>query len=60
MLEVAQRSRRKSFAFEARVLGIDVVDDDGEMAVAVADYIGLLASKFTVSSSSNGDEGWRR
>jgi hypothetical protein len=43
MLEVAQRSRRQFFAFEAGVFGIDIVDDDGEMAVTVAKRVGLPA-----------------
>src|ERR1700750_1389040 len=43
VLEVAQRSRRQLLAPEARVFGIDVVDHDGEMAVAVAERVRLLA-----------------
>src|SRR5260221_11151366 len=43
MLEVAQRPRRQFLAFEARMFGVDIVDDDGEMAVAVAERVSLLA-----------------
>ena len=60
MLEVAQWSRREALALEASMLGVDVIDDDGEMAVAGAERIGFLRSKLTVSSTSNGEDGWRR
>src|SRR3954471_15968048 len=43
MLEVAQRSRRQVLALEPRVFGIDIIDDDGKMAVAVAQRVALLA-----------------
>ena len=43
VLEVAQRPGRQLLALEPRVFGVDIVDDDGEMAVAVAQRVGLLA-----------------
>src|SRR6476646_8658514 len=43
MLEIAQRSRGELFPFEPDMLGVDVIDDDGEMAVAVTERIRLLA-----------------
>src|SRR5579863_9093945 len=36
MPEIAQRSGRQLLALEPRVLGIQMVDDDGQMAVSVA------------------------
>src|SRR6266436_8050453 len=43
MLEVAQRPGREVFALESGVFGVDIIDDDGKMAVAVAKRIGLVA-----------------
>jgi hypothetical protein len=46
MFEIAQRPRRQLLALEPGVLGIEIVDD--------------VRPKFTVSSSSNGDDTWCR
>src|SRR5206468_11002456 len=43
MLEVAQRPGREILARESRMFGVDIIDDDSKMAVAVAQRIGLLA-----------------
>src|SRR4026209_2016552 len=43
MLEVAQRPGRQLLALEPRVFGVDIIDNDGKMAVAVAQRVGLLA-----------------
>src|SRR5436190_24160776 len=43
MLEVAQRPGREILARESRMFGVDIIDDDGKMAVTVAQRIGLLA-----------------
>src|SRR5258707_11182567 len=43
MLVVAQRSRRQFLPLESDMFGIDIIDNNGEMAVAVAQRIGLLA-----------------
>lgn len=43
MPEVAQRSWRKLVALEAGMFGVDVIDDDGEMAISVTEHIRLVA-----------------
>src|ERR1700741_454448 len=43
VFEVAQWSGREALALEADMFGIDVVDDDSEMPVAVTERIGVLA-----------------
>src|SRR3954447_2917395 len=43
MLEVAERPRCELLALEAGMFGIEVLDQHGEMAVAVAERIRLLA-----------------
>src|SRR5882724_9521482 len=43
MLEVPQRPWRELFPLEPDAFGIDVVDNHGKMAVAVAKRVGLLA-----------------
>ena len=60
VLEFAQRPRRQFLALEPRVFGIDVVDDDSEMAVAVAERIGLGAIEIDGQFDLEGEEGWRR
>ena len=67
MLEVAQRPGREAFALKSCVFGVNIIDDDGEMAIPVAERIGLLTieidgqfdleSKLTVSSTSKDEEG---
>src|ERR1700736_4705868 len=43
MLQIAQRSGRQLLSLEPGVLGIEVVDHDGEMAVSIARIVRLLA-----------------
>src|ERR1700716_4602945 len=43
MLEIAQRPGRKFLSLEPGMLGIEIVDHDGEMAISVARNVGLLA-----------------
>src|SRR6202048_3746008 len=45
MLEIAQRPGRQFFPLEARMLGIEIIDDDGEMAIAVARNVRLRSSE---------------
>src|SRR5258708_36510758 len=43
MLEIAQRPGRQFLALEPGVFGLEMVDDDREMAVSVAQDVRLLA-----------------
>src|SRR3984893_2680226 len=43
MLEITQRPGRQFLSLEPGVLGIEIVDDDGEMAISVARKVGLLS-----------------
>src|SRR3569832_2476666 len=44
VLEIAQRSRCQLLTFEAGMLGVEIFDHDSEMAVAIAERVGLLAA----------------
>src|ERR1700716_2270484 len=41
MLEIAQRPGRQFLSLESSVLGIEIVDDDGKMAISVARNVRL-------------------
>src|SRR6266852_8991493 len=43
MLEIAQRPGRQFLSLESGVLGIEIVDDDGEVAISVARNVRLLS-----------------
>jgi hypothetical protein len=60
MLEIPQRPGRQFLSLEAGVLEVEIVDDDGEMAISVARNVGSVRPAFTVSSTSNGDDALRR
>src|ERR1700739_3238275 len=42
MQEIAQRSRRQFLSLESSVLSVEIVDDDREMTISVAQDVGLL------------------
>ena len=43
MLEIAQWAGRQFLLLESDVLGVEIVDDDGEMAISVARNVRLLS-----------------
>ena len=57
MAELADRVRGEAGGGEAGVLGVEVADGEGDVAVAVAEGIGAVRPLLTVSSTSKSASG---
>ena len=60
ILELNDLARFEPFGFEAAMLLVQILDNEGDVAVAIAKVVGLVRSLLIVSSTSYGVSAFER